>query len=45
MDEKADRFQTLMPYQVTEAVMAQAKPDAVFMNWCARQRAETAGSY
>jgi len=35
-----ERIATLMPFQVTEAVMAQAKPDAIFMNCLPAMRGE-----
>jgi len=35
-----ERIATLMPFQVTEAVMAQAKPSAIFMNCLPAMRGE-----
>jgi len=35
-----ERIATLMPFQVTEAVMAQAKPGAIFMNCLPAKRGE-----
>eukprot|EP01052_Picozoa_sp_SAG31_P029623 SAG31_NODE_2958_length_4852_cov_1.980644_4_plen_91_part_00 len=40
VDEKADRFKLLMPYQVTSDIMAHATPDAIFMNCLPAMRGE-----
>lgn len=44
-EKEAERVQTFMPYQVNEALMARAKPDAIFMNCLPAMRGmeQTAG--